>query len=66
MLKIPAIQPKNIEKTICEEINKKSAYFDGDEIRFKSKLKSRMRIEMLKLSQQEDEQIIERQFFKPR
>ncbi|MFV0264004.1 MAG: relaxase/mobilization nuclease domain-containing protein [Kluyvera sp.] len=65
-IKKPVIQPKNKEKTIHEEIKKKPAYLAENEIRFKSKLKSRMKIEISKSSQQEDEQIIERQVFKPR
>ncbi|QIU91873.1 relaxase/mobilization nuclease domain-containing protein [Yokenella regensburgei] len=65
-IKKPIIQPKNKEKTIHEEINKKPAYLAENEIRFKSKLKSRMKIEISKSSQQEDEQIIECQVFKPR
>lgn len=65
-IKKPIIQPKNKEKTIHEEIKKKPAYLAENEIRFKSKLKSRMKIEISKSSQQEDEQIIECQVFKPR
>lgn len=65
-IKKPVIQPKNKEKTIHEEIKKKPAYLAENEIRFKSKLKSRMKIDISKSSQQEDEQIIERQVFKPR
>ncbi|ELO0752766.1 relaxase/mobilization nuclease domain-containing protein [Salmonella enterica] len=65
-IKKPVIQPKNKEKTIHEEIKKKPAYLAENEIRFKSKLKSRMKIEISKSSQQEDEQIIECQVFKPR
>ncbi|EIL5034467.1 relaxase/mobilization nuclease domain-containing protein, partial [Salmonella enterica] len=57
-IKKPVIQPKNKEKTIHEEIKKKPAYLAENEIRFKSKLKSRMKIEISKSSQQEDEQII--------
>ncbi|EBZ8421386.1 relaxase/mobilization nuclease domain-containing protein [Klebsiella pneumoniae] len=65
-IKKPVIQPKNKEKTIHEEIKKKPAYLAENEVRFKSKLKSRMKIQILKLPRQEDEQIIERQIFKPR
>ncbi|EBP1747728.1 relaxase [Salmonella enterica] len=65
-IKKPVIQPKNKEKTIHEDINKKPAYLAENEVRFKSKLKSRIKIEILKLPRQEDEQIIERQIFKPR
>ncbi|HCF8068100.1 TPA: hypothetical protein NIU59_005021 [Klebsiella michiganensis] len=65
-IKKPVIQPKNKEKTVHEEIKKKPAYLAENEVRFKAKLKSRMKIEILKLPQQEDEQIIERQIFKPR
>lgn len=65
-IKKPVIQPKKKEKTIHEEIKKKPAYLAENEVRFKSKLKSRMKIEILKSSQQEDEQITECQIFKPR
>ncbi|EBU7767231.1 relaxase [Salmonella enterica subsp. enterica serovar Rovaniemi] len=65
-IKKPVIQPKNKEKTIHEDIKKKPAYLAENEVRFKSKLKSRIKIEILKLPRQEDEQIIERQIFKPR
>ncbi|EAT2155395.1 relaxase [Salmonella enterica] len=65
-IKKTVIQPKNKEKTIHEEIKKKPAYLAENEVRFKSKLKSRMKIQILKLPRQEDEQIIERQIFKPR
>lgn len=65
-IKKTVIQPKNKEKTIHEEIKKKPAYLAENEVRFKSKLKSRMKIQILKLPRQEDEQIIDRQIFKPR
>ena len=65
-IKKSVIQTKNKEKTIYEEIKKNPAYLAENEIRFKSKLKSRMNVEILKSSQQEDEQIIERKIFKPR
>ncbi|HGM6757423.1 TPA: relaxase/mobilization nuclease domain-containing protein [Serratia marcescens] len=61
-----SIIPSNKEKIIHEETKEKPAYLAGNEIRFKSKLKSRMKMEMLKSSQQEDEQLVERQVFKPR
>ncbi|EPF1955631.1 relaxase/mobilization nuclease domain-containing protein [Escherichia coli] len=65
-IKKTVIQPKNKEKTIHKEIKKKPAYLAENEVRFKSKLKSRMKIQILKLPRQEDEQIIDRQIFKPR
>lgn len=65
-IKKSVIQTKNEEKTIYEEIKKNPAYLAENEIRFKSKLKSRINVEILKSSQQEDEQIIERKIFKPR
>ncbi|WP_273852702.1 relaxase/mobilization nuclease domain-containing protein [Serratia bockelmannii] len=62
----PIIAPKNKEKIIHDDIKKKPANLAGNESRFKSNLKERMKIERLESSQQEGEQIIERQVFKPR
>ncbi|HFU2423004.1 TPA: relaxase, partial [Klebsiella variicola] len=62
----PIIAPKNKEKIIHDDIKKKPANLAGNESRFKSNLKERMKIEILESSQQEGEQIIERQVFKPR
>ncbi|HID3655804.1 TPA: relaxase/mobilization nuclease domain-containing protein [Serratia marcescens] len=65
-IKKPVIQLKNKETTIHKEIKKNPAYLSENEVRFKLRLKSRMKIEILKPSRQEDEQIIDRQIFKPR
>ncbi|HAT2780865.1 relaxase/mobilization nuclease domain-containing protein [Samsonia erythrinae] len=62
----PITAPKNKEKIIHDDIKKKPANLAGNESRFKSNLKERMKIERLESSQQEGEQIIERQVFKPR
>ncbi|WP_216349672.1 hypothetical protein [Salmonella enterica] len=62
----PIIAPKNKEKIIHDDIKKKPANLAGNESRFKSNLKERMKIEILESSQQEAEKIIERQVFKPR
>ncbi|HBT4787364.1 TPA: relaxase/mobilization nuclease domain-containing protein [Klebsiella variicola subsp. variicola] len=53
------IAPKNKEKIIHEEIKKKPNYFVGNGIVFKSKLKSRIRNETLKLSQLDDDKNLE-------
>ncbi|CAK9886210.1 MAG: hypothetical protein XXXJIFNMEKO3_02638 [Candidatus Erwinia impunctatus] len=53
------IAPKNKEKTINKEIKKKLAYLAGNENSFKSKLKSRMNSEILKLLQLDDDKTLE-------
>ncbi|EPY3975280.1 relaxase/mobilization nuclease domain-containing protein [Enterobacter kobei] len=62
----PVIQPKNKEKVIKEEIKKKSLYMFDYENRFKSKLKSNLKKETLKLQQQEAEQSVKYPTFKPK
>ncbi|WP_044068077.1 relaxase/mobilization nuclease domain-containing protein [Escherichia coli] len=62
----PVIQPKNKEKVIKEEIKKKPLYMFDYENRFKSKLKSNLKKETLKLQQQEAEQSVKYPTFKPK
>lgn len=62
----PILAVKYKEKIIHDDIKKKTANLAGNESRFKSNLKKRMKIEKLESSQQEGEQIIEHQVFKPR
>ncbi|HHG1503972.1 TPA: relaxase, partial [Klebsiella pneumoniae] len=62
----PILAVKYKEKIIHGDIKKKPANLAGNESRFKSNLKKRMKIEKLESSQQEGEQIIEHQVFKPR
>lgn len=50
------IQLKNTEKIVKEEIKKKPSYLAENENRYKSKLKARVKIEMLKSIQQDDDQ----------
>ncbi|HDC4811573.1 TPA: relaxase/mobilization nuclease domain-containing protein [Klebsiella quasipneumoniae subsp. similipneumoniae] len=55
-IKKPVIQPKNKEKIVKEEIKKKPSHLAENENRFKSKFKARVKIEMLKSTQQDDDQ----------
>lgn len=55
-IKKPVIQPKNKEKIVKEEIKKKPSHLAENENRFKSKLKARVKSEILKSIQQDDDQ----------
>lgn len=55
-IKRSVIQLKNKEKIVKEEIKKKPSYLAENENRYKSKLKARVKIEMLKSIQQDDDQ----------
>lgn len=55
-IKKPVIQPKNKEKIVKEEIKKKPSHLAENENRFKSKLKTRVKSEILKSIQQDDDQ----------
>lgn len=55
-IKKTVIHPKNKEKIVKEELKKKPAYLAENENRFKSKLKAKVRSEILKSIQQDDEQ----------
>ncbi len=55
-IKKPVIQPKNKEKIVKEEIKKKPSHLTENENRFKSEFKARVKIEMLKSTQQDDDQ----------
>ncbi|BBV52971.1 relaxase/mobilization nuclease domain-containing protein [Citrobacter portucalensis] len=65
-IKKPVVQPKNKEKIVKEEIKKKPLYMFDYENRFKSKLKSNLKKETLKLQQQEAEQSVKYPTFKPK
>lgn len=55
-IKKPVIQPKNKEKIVKEEIKKKPSHLAENENRFKSKYKARVKSEILKSIQQDDDQ----------
>lgn len=55
-IKKPVIQPKNKEKIVKEEIKKKPSYLAENENRFKSKLEARVKSEILKSIQKDDDQ----------
>lgn len=55
-IKKPVIQPKNKEKIVKEEIKKKPSHLAENENRFKSKFKARVKSEILKSIQQDDDQ----------
>ncbi|EFX6283554.1 TPA: relaxase/mobilization nuclease domain-containing protein [Enterobacter hormaechei subsp. xiangfangensis] len=62
----PIIHIKNKEKLVKDEIKKKPDYIVAYENRFKSKLKSTLKKETLKLSPQEIEQDFKHRTFKPK
>lgn len=55
-IKKTVIQPKNKEKIVKEEIKKKPSHLAENENRFKSKFKARVKSEILKSIQQDDDQ----------
>ncbi|BEO62816.1 hypothetical protein SMQE30_32390 [Serratia marcescens] len=55
-IKKPVIQPKNKEKIVKEEIKKNPSHLAENENRFKSKFKARVKSEILKSIQQDDDQ----------
>ncbi|MGF6236388.1 hypothetical protein ABIE02_002540 [Leclercia sp. 1548] len=55
-IKKPVIQPKNKEKIVKEEKKKKPSYLAENENRFKSKLEARVKSEILKSIQKDDDQ----------